>query len=338
MSPEPEAPRPLEVLLIGCGSIAGGFDAERPADALPLTHAAAMLRHGGFRLAACVDPEPQRLDAFMRRWGVPAGAATIDGLPGAAGPFDVVSICSPTALHAEHMAAALRLQPRLIFCEKPVTPSLAMTTEWVERCEQAGILLMVNHTRRWAPDVVRLRDELRAGAWGELRSVVGHYNKGVLNNGGHLIDLLHYLVGPLELQFAGAPVWDFWPEDPSVPAVLRTADGICVHLNVAHAGDFAFFELQLITSRAVLSMEDGGQQWRIRRAAPSPQFKGYQTLDGGEPRAGEYAAAMLNAVAALHDAVCDAGPLASTGRSALEAQRLCERIRLTAGARLQTPA
>ena len=53
------------------------------------------------------------------------------------------------------------------------------------------------------PDVLRLRDELAAGHWGEVRSVSATYNKGVLNNGGHLIDLLHLLLGPLDVVVTG---------------------------------------------------------------------------------------------------------------------------------------
>jgi predicted dehydrogenase len=331
MSPDNgQAPHPLDVLLVGCGNIAGGFDADRPRDALPLTQAGALQRHGGFRLAACVEPDAARRAAFMARWEIPLGAATVAELRAGAGSFDVIGICSPTALHAEHLQAAVHLRPRLIFCEKPVTPSLAETAHWVERCEAAGVLLAVNHTRRWAPDVRALHDELRAGHWGELRSAVGHYNKGVLNNGGHMIDLLHFLVGPLALLQAGTPVHDFWPDDPSVPALLRTESGVPVHLNIGHAGDFAFFELQLVTSRATIVMEDGGQHWRIRRVVENPDFKSYKGLDAGERQPGRYAEAMLIAATNLHDALHKGTPLSSTGRSALEAQRLCEEIRLAA--------
>ena len=46
---------------------------------------------------------------------------------------------------------------------------------------------MVNYTRQWDPSVSRLIEEVRGDRWGAVRSAVGHYNKGVLNNGGHLV-------------------------------------------------------------------------------------------------------------------------------------------------------
>lgn len=324
---EVNAPPRHEVLVIGCGNIAGGFDSERPATESPLTHAGAFSRHPAFRLAACVEPDGDRRLAFMTRWNVPLGFASM--AEAAAHPLApaVVSICSPTPSHESDLQAALALRPRAIFCEKPVTPSVAQTQRWVDACQAAGVLLAVNHTRRWAPDVVALKAQFARGEWGELRSVTGLYNKGILNNGGHLVDLVAYLAGPLSLLAAGPVVHDFWPEDPTVSALLQTDTGVPVALNTAHAGDYAVFEMQLVTARGVLMMENGGMNWRLRRTAESPHFKGYRSLGAAEEIAGEYPQAMTAAVDNLYRAIAHAAPLASTGHSALAAQQICEAIR-----------
>jgi predicted dehydrogenase len=320
------------VLIIGCGNIAGGFDAERAATQPPLTHAGAFSRHGGFHITACVEPDAERRGAFMRRWGINQGFDDMAALMAvhAPGSFDLISLCSPTSVHAQQIDAALALKPRLVFCEKPVTPTLAQTEALVRRCKSSGVALAVNHTRRWAADVQRLAAELQAGAWGRVRSAVGTYNKGVLNNGSHMIDLLHLLLGPMTLQHAGAALADHWPDDPTVPALLQTAAGVPVHLNTAHAADCAIFELQIITATAVIAMEDGGLQWRVRRVIDSPHFRHYRVLDGGERMAGDYLQATQRAVANLHEHLGSGAPLASTGDTALAAQRLCEQIRLQA--------
>jgi predicted dehydrogenase len=244
-----DQPARHRVLIVGCGQIAGGFDAARSATDPPLTHAGAYLRHGGFELAACVEPDESRRLAFMQRFGVAEGFDDLAAVVGsfAPGHFAVASICSPTALHAAQLRALLALQPRLVFCEKPVTPTRAETAALAHEFEAAGIALAVNHNRRWAPCVQALRQELAAGEWGAVRSATGTYNKGVLNNGSHMLDLLHLLLGPLTLLHAGRPVADHFADDPSVPALLQTAQGLPVHLQTAHAGDGAVFELQLHT-------------------------------------------------------------------------------------------
>lgn len=325
-----------DVLLIGCGNIAGGFDADR-AGLPPLTHAGAFGEHPDFRVAACIDPDEARRNAFQARWDVPEAAASIGGLHAATGRFDVVGICSPTAFHAEHLDAALALRPRLVFCEKPVTPGAAETERWVRAAADAGVLLAINHTRRWAPDMVRLAAELRAGRHGAIRSASATYNKGVLNNGAHMIDLLHMLLGEVRVVHAGTAVHDFWPDDPTIPAMLETRDGVPVTLNVADARDYALFELSIVTEHAVIAMEEGGLSWRIRRAGQSGAFAGYRALDPGERVPGEYFEAMRGAVANIAAALRDGTPLASDGASALAAQRVCEAIRVAASAAAHSP-
>lgn len=324
----------LSTLIIGCGNIAGGFDADRPDSAGPLTHAGAFRRHGGFALRACVDPDAARREAFAARWGAPEAAESLDALSVAPGEIDVISICSPNAFHAEHLDAAIALAPRLIFCEKPVTPSAAATEALVARCRDAGILLAVNYTRRWAPDVVALAGDLARGDWGAVRSAVGTYTKGVLHNGGHLVDLLHLLFGPLTLTAAGVPVHDHWDDDPSVPALLAGDSGVPIHLAVGDARDYALFELVVVTERGEIAMRDGGLRWTERDASASAAFAGYRTLADFTPRKGRYDEAMAAAAANIADALATGAPLASTGDTALAAQRLCEQISIAGLARL----
>ena len=320
----------FKVLIIGCGNIAGGFDVHHPDDALPFGHAKAYLQHGGFTLAACVEPDSAKRTAFQQRWGVAQAADSLSALSNAPGFFDVISVCSTTSSHATDLEAALSLRPKLIFCEKPVTSTLSLTQHWVRRCEEQGVSLAVNYSRRWAADVFRLREELSSGHWGEIRSVVGHYNKGVLNNGSHMVDLLHYLLGSLRIDAVGKAVHDFFPDDPSVPATLRSEQGIPITLNVANAADFTYFELQLITSKGVITMEDGGGSWRLRQVTASSVFEGYRVLDQGHIVPGEIASAMSGAVSNIYQSLTQGAELASTGITAMQAQQLCEQIKAAA--------
>jgi predicted dehydrogenase len=316
----------LKVLLIGCGNIAGGFDCGRPVGAPPLTHAGAYTSHGGFELVACVEPDEARRSAFMQRWGVASGYAARRGLLDSQDIFDIVSICSPTSSHHHDVLAALQLRPRLIFCEKPLSSDMAQAQHMVDCCQAQGVLLAVNHNRRWDAAVTRVRDELTAGTWGALRCAVGYYNKGVRNNGSHMIDLLQNLLGPLTLLDVGTPMHDFWPDDPSVSAQFVTPGGVPVNLHCGHAADYALFELQLVLERGLVAMEDGGLQWRVRHAGPSAQFAGYQSLVDEQKAPGNYLDTMTNAITNIHAALTHGIALASTGETALAAQKLCESI------------
>lgn len=322
-----ERPR---VLIVGCGNIAGGYDLPGGGGEHPQSHAGAYRRHGGFELAACVDPDAARREAFAAAWSVPRSCATFEQAAAGGWRLDVIVICSPTAQHAADLATALRLRPRLVVCEKPVTPDAAETARWVEAYAAAGVPLLVNHTRRWAPDVARLADELRSGARGALRCVSAVYNKGLMNNGSHLIDLLRMTCGDLSVVAAGEPRPDYFAADPSVPFMLRSAHGVPVTANIADAADFAVFELQFVTARGILAMEGGGLRWRERAVVESATFPGYRVPDAGFSRDGEYRAAMSAMVANQHGFLARGEPLACTGRDALATQQLCAAIRAVA--------
>lgn len=315
------------VLIIGCGAIAGGYDEDRPSGDPPLTHAGAFSRDPRFALSACVDPDEHARARFAERWGVAQQASDIDGLGADAGAFDVIAICSPTGLHAGHLEAALKLRPRLIFCEKPLAASLAEAERLARACEDAGVALAVNYTRRWAPDLVELADQLAGGKWGRVLAAVGHYAKGIVHNGGHMIDLLHMLLGPLELLAAGARRFDHWQDDPSVPALLATEDGASVHLVPGDARAYTQFELVLTTELGEIAMRDGGRRIETRRVEDSDVFAGYGEIGRPEISQGRYAEAMAAAVDNIAAALDGAKRLASTGRNALAAQRLCEAVR-----------
>jgi predicted dehydrogenase len=317
---------PLSVLIIGGGNIAGRFDEGQESRKLPMTHAGAYTAHAGFSLKAIVESDPVRRRAFSDYWNISIDAAEIAELNIESGHFDVISICSPTALHITHLTMAINLRPKAIFCEKPVASNLADAKIAVKAAHEAGILLAVNHTRRWSPDMRRLAHEIASGHWGSVRSAIGYYNKGILNNGTHLIDLLTLLLGKLEVEWVGHPINDFWPNDPSIPAVLRTDSGTLIHLCTGHAVDYAMFELTIVTEKAVISVEDGGFRWRVRQPAESLRFPGYQTLDSGVCAEGEYPHAMMEAINNLYDAVLKGSQLACDGHQALVTQALAESI------------
>ncbi|WP_103668746.1 Gfo/Idh/MocA family protein [Pseudanabaena sp. BC1403] len=318
---------PLNVLIVGCGNIAGRFDMNRPSADLPFTHAGAYTRDRRYQITACVEPNDSARKEFMEFWSIPVGFRTIDEVLNCSHQFDVISICSPTTCHAHDLDISISLKPKLIFCEKPVTTSALETERLVLECQKINIQLAINYTRRWDQDVSQLQTDIKNGRLGHLRSVIGVYNKGLLNNGSHLLDLLNFLLGTIHIVKVGKPVQDFFELDPTVPMWLETKDGCPVHIVAANAQDYAIFELQFIFSTGVLVMEDGGMFWRSRQVTDSDTFKGYQVLADSVRSHGNYPHAMSQAVDNIYRAIAQGDSLASTGESALLTQYMCEQIK-----------
>ncbi len=319
------------VLIIGCGNIAGGFDVNRAPDLLPLSHAGAFSRHGGFLLRACVDPDNINRQAFARRWDIEMDVADMADLSVNPGTFDVISICSPTALHHQHIEQALALRPRVIFCEKPLTSDLTASRQSFQDCKESGVTLLVNYSRQWDPMLAELASQLGNGSWGSVRSIVGHYNKGILNNGSHMIDLLFRLVGPLELVTTACAQFDFSESDPTVAALLTATKGrVPVYLNPGFAKDFAYFEMEIVCELGVIRMHSSGLGWQFREVVPSPQFEGYHSLGAPRETKGGYLETMAGAINDIYAHLQGDASIGSMVESVIEVQKLCMQIQYAA--------
>ena len=315
------------VLIVGCGNIAGGFDASRAKHLSSLSHAGAYTKHGGFKLFACIDPDHRCCKAFARRWEVENQASTIADLSLSPGLIDVVSICSPTELHHEHLKQVLNLRPKIVFCEKPLALDVSAAREITTVFRKHNIALVVNYSRQWDPCVTELENKLRIGCWGDIRSVVGHYNKGILNNGSHMLELLLRLLGQLELVATGMPVFDFWESDPTVAVFLTANEGaVPVYLNPSHASDFAYFELEIVFELGVLRMESGGMDWQFRMAEPDKEFVGYHSLSKAKFKKGRYMEALEFAINDIYTWLETARPVNKTNAFVVEVQKLCADI------------
>ncbi|MGH2742159.1 MAG: Gfo/Idh/MocA family protein, partial [Thermoleophilaceae bacterium] len=83
---------------------------------------------------------------------------------------DVVYVSTRNDRHHEATVAAARTG-RPVLCEKPLALSLDDAREMVDACEEAGVLLAVNHHFRNAVLHRRLRDRIQAGAIGRPLAV-----------------------------------------------------------------------------------------------------------------------------------------------------------------------
>ena len=318
--------RSYNAAIIGCGNIAGGFDSNMKAGEWPLTHAGAYQYHENLNIVACCDPDIEKRTKFQSDWKVPLSTSSPNELEFAHGEVDVVSICSPTAFHFESIHSALRWKPRLIFCEKPIASNLYDARSLTAVCQDAGVELVVNYSRRWDPDVCRLKSDITAGKWGAVHSITGLYNKGVMNNGGHLIDLIQFLFGSLTVFTSGKALFDYWEHDPSIACLLETEDGVPVTLNIGDAKSYSLFELQIIFEGGVVRMESGGLKWVTKQVVESAEFTGYKVLGPANSYEGRYRESMSRAIANIYNYLVGESDFPSTATTALKAQAVCQEI------------
>ena len=223
----------LRFALVGCGRIA-----HRHAQLLREKQVA------GAELAAVCDIDPARAAAFGAKYGVPH-FTDMDEMV-VASKADVVSVLTPSGLHAEHVVRLSR-HKKPIVCEKPMALTLDDADAMIRACDLAGCKLFVVKQNRWNRPVQKLREALERDRFGKL--VMGtvrvrwcrtqeyydqdawrgtwRYDGGILaNQASHHIDLLEWMMGDVETVFAKSTtaLVDVETEDTAV-AVLRFTSG-----------------------------------------------------------------------------------------------------------------
>ncbi len=319
--------KPLSVLIVGCGAIAGGYDEHLEMIGHPRTHVNGFKKDGRFQVNACVDSDEINLIRFGTRWGIKNLYQNIESIEENI-IFDVVSVCTPTNQHLKSIEEALRLRPKIIFCEKPLTESIKDSMYIEKLCRDQGVMLMVNFSRRWDPSIDELRLMIESKSHGALRSVTAIYNKGLSNNGSHLIDVFSTLFGSnMALEYVGDPIYDYLDSDPSFPFVLKTENQTLIQVSCGNAKDYSVFEINFIFADGVVAMEQGGEFWRERRKMQSNIFSGYLTLSKEKVYRGKYSEVMTNAINNIYDyLIMGRNPL-STFHNAISTQTLINRIR-----------
>lgn len=315
------------VVIVGAGAIAGGYDMARArADAGALTHAGAYAAHDGFEVIACVDPDEERRGAFQRHWNVPHAFASLDDYQASGVVADVASICSPTARHAADLSFFVDRPERAVFCEKPITPDLKQA-EALVAAYAADKIFMVNHPRRWCREIIKLGEDIRSGRFGALQTASAYYGKGILHNGSHMIDLLHSLLGEINVNSVGASRYDYEPGDPTVDAVLETASGSPVYLMGTDSRLYDMFEVAFVFDSVAISLENGCGAMRVRAVVKNPLAPTHRVADRGEWSEIDLTQAMPAAVQNLYECLAHKAAPLCDGQTALKAQALCEKIR-----------
>jgi UDP-N-acetyl-2-amino-2-deoxyglucuronate dehydrogenase len=195
------------VALVGCGRISRNhFDALRKVEGLTLT-------------AVC-DIVPERARAAAEQEGVACFASYDDMLHRA--EYDIVSVCTPSGLHSAQGALAARAGKHVI-TEKPMAITLGQADELVRTCDDAGVFLFVVKQNRLNPPIQLLRRAIDKGRFGRIflanttvrwqrpqeyydaapwRGTWEFDGGAIMNQASHYVDLIQWLVGPVESVMA----------------------------------------------------------------------------------------------------------------------------------------
>jgi UDP-N-acetyl-2-amino-2-deoxyglucuronate dehydrogenase len=187
--------------IVGCGRIAQ-------------RHAEHIVNAG--ILAAVCDTDPEQVKKLSEKYAVPGFSSLTEMLAGTP-EMDVVAVCTPNGLHAEHSIEALKAGKHVL-CEKPMALSAKDCSAMIHAAERANKRLFIVKQNRFNPPVVAAKELIDGGKLGKIYSVqlncfwnrnADYYKnswKGTKDlDGGtlytqfsHFIDLLYWFLGDVD--------------------------------------------------------------------------------------------------------------------------------------------
>ena len=194
--------------IIGTGRVGSQFDFVPDH---PDNHADAIAVSGNFELVAGVNRGREKLDAFGERYGIKALYHDYLQMLKDIGP-DLCIIATHPELHREMVEGCVSVPTtKAIICEKPMALSLEECDAMIESCSKAGILLQINHNRRWDNQWLMVKKLLEDGAIGDLNHVYCYMDGGkpapwwrsenegpLLHDFTHYFDLLDLYIGEVD--------------------------------------------------------------------------------------------------------------------------------------------
>lgn len=194
----------VKFAIIGCGRIG--------------TRHAHHISNQGKLIAVC-DTEKSKADSLAVQHGAKP-YYSIDSLVDNCKDVDVISICTPNGLHAEHTIMALK-KGFHVLCEKPMAISVHDCGEMIKTAENANRRLFIVKQNRFNPPVSAVKDAIDAGHFGRIYSIqlscfwnrnndyyLGSWKGTNGLDGGtlytqfsHFIDLLYWMIGDVKSSY-----------------------------------------------------------------------------------------------------------------------------------------
>jgi predicted dehydrogenase len=146
------------------------------------------LLHGGAQLVALCDPDAAQIERARADAGAEAGKDAkahedYRRLLDEADRFDAVLIATPDHWHAPLCRAFLKAGKHL-YCEKPLTHSVAEARELRELARAAKVVTQMGNQGSASPSLRRCTEIIRAGALGAIREIY-HWGVGVTAHEGN---------------------------------------------------------------------------------------------------------------------------------------------------------
>ena len=299
-------------------------------------HAAAIADTPNARLVAVADAFPDPATELAQAHD--ASVRTVDEII-ADDAIDAIFITSPTDTHADLIERGARAGKK-IFCEKPIDLDVQRVRDCLAVVEETGALLMVGFNRRFDPSFKSVREQIDAGAIGDVEMVTiisrdpGPPPISYMERSGglfrdmtiHDFDMARFLLGeePVAVSAVGSVLVD--PDIAGVPDVdsaaitLVTASGKIAQISNSRRATYGYDQRIEVHGSLGMARAENIHETTIEIAGAG----GYTKAPLMNFFLERYMPAYRAEVALFVDGALNGSPVAPTGEAGLHALVLAE--------------
>ncbi|MCW8133729.1 MAG: Gfo/Idh/MocA family oxidoreductase, partial [Planctomycetota bacterium] len=157
-------------------------------------HTKAAIRSEQFDAVAAADIDAKRLNELCDAHGVKGRYTDYKEMLRKEKP-DAVHVCLQPTLRVQPVKEAIAAGARAIVVEKPMAFDFTEASNLVKMCDDAGVLLVVNHQKRNMIEWVKLKDAVASGKLGKVEMLRCSCYGNVLSQGTHMLDQAWNMLG-----------------------------------------------------------------------------------------------------------------------------------------------
>jgi predicted dehydrogenase len=229
----------------------------------------AVKRSNKLEIAACFTRSADKRAAFAARYNCRAAASYEEILKDST--IEAIINTTPNNVHLETTAAAAQAGKH-VFLDKPVANTVREGQTIADACRKAGVVLAVGYQRRREIPFRWIKSEIDAGRFGKLvqaecnisRDRLGHFDLSswrytaagmpggvMLQIGIHYVDVLEFLMGPVEVVSAQLAQLVLPGDNPDVAnMILRHENGALSNLTASYASASEFYMMNVYGKEA----------------------------------------------------------------------------------------
>ena len=238
-------------LLIGCGEIGALMDINHKSIKTHLK----VLKFLGIENIDVIDPSDDNIQKAREVYNFNVVKEIEIDL------YNLVIISSPTNTHYKYLKLAMESNIEIIICEKPISLNLA-ELEYLDHVKkQSSSKVFINYIRQFNPEFNLIKSYLDTEKQknNNLKKISVSYTRGLINNGSHALNLIHYLYNFSKLsEFVITDIESEIVNDPTISCFMKLDENIPTYFMGLGESTYNFFEINLFLRDTVIKISESG--------------------------------------------------------------------------------